>query len=294
MREPFSFGAPERRRFAMQFGYDMRPSFWQGVRSNSHLVIAAVGTAALLGVAAVALWLALPTSERQAAASPAQSIPAIPVKTTKVPPSGTTVTAAAVTPRAERKSSQVSPAMAAAAVNIQALAANDPRWTGTQPKTGAAATDPDQTAPPGQVAKQPEPAPDKTAAAFAQSSTNTDATDELAKVAAPSPPANSSNPDGAQTAAIPETQPQAPEQKPANAQGEDNAAKAKPRKVAAAGSGHILRTVTMRSAPKKGATPIGTVPARTSVQLIGCKKWCEIVYNGKHGWVYKSYVKPGA
>ncbi|TPI26770.1 SH3 domain-containing protein [Mesorhizobium sp. B3-2-1] len=294
MREPFSFGAPERRRFAMQFGYDMRPSFWQGVRSNSHLVIAAVGTAALLGVAAVALWLALPTSERQAAASPAQSIPAIPVKTTKVPPSGTTVTAAAVTPRAERKSSQVSPAMAAAAVNIQALAANDPRWTGAQPKAAAAATDPDQAAAPGQVTKQPEPAPGKTAAAFAQSSADTDATDELAKVAASNPPANSSNPDGAQTAAIPETQPQAPEQKPANAQGGDNAAKAKPHKVAAAGSGHILRTVTMRSAPKKGATPIGTVPARTSVQLIGCKKWCEIVYNGKHGWVYKSYVKPGA
>ncbi|KAA3450584.1 peptide-binding protein [Mesorhizobium sp. SARCC-RB16n] len=294
MREPFSFGAPERRRFAMQFGYDMRPSFWQGVRSNSHLVIAAVGTAALLGVAAVALWLALPTGERQAAASPEQSIPSIPVKTTKVPPSGTTVTAAAVTPQVERKSSQVSPTIAAAAGAIQALAANDPRWTGAQPKAAAAAADPDQAAAPGQVAKQPEPAPDKTAAAFAQSSTDTDATDELAKVAAPSPPANSSKPDGAQTAAIPEAQPQIPEQKPANAQGEDNAAKAKPRRVAAAGGGRILRTVTMRSAPKKGATPIGTVPARTSVQLIGCKQWCEIVYNGKHGWVYKSYVKPGA
>lgn len=294
MREPFSFGAPERRRFAMQFGYDMRPSFWQGVRSNSHLVIAAVGTAALLGVAAVALWLALPTSERQAVASPEQSIPSIPVKTTKVSPSGTTVTAAAVTRRVERKSSQVPPTMVAAAGNIQALAANDPRWTGAQQKAAAAAADPDQTAAPSQVAKQPEPTPDKTAAAFAQSSTDTDATDELAKVAAPSPLASSSNPDGAQTAAIPETQPQVADQKPANAQDEDNAAKAKPRKVAATGSARILRTVTMRSAPKKGGTPIGTVPARTSVQLIGCKQWCEVVYNGKHGWVYKSYVKPGA
>ncbi|MER9170479.1 SH3 domain-containing protein [Mesorhizobium australicum] len=291
MIEPFSFGAPERRRFAMQFGYDMRPSFWQGVRSNSHLVIAAIGTAALLGVAAVALWLALPTGERQAAASPEQSIPTIPVKTTKVPSSGTTVTAAAVTPQAERKSSQVSPTTAAAAVNIPALAANDPRWTGAQPK--AAATDPDQTAAPSQVAKQPEPAPNKTAAAFAQSSTDTDATDELAKVAAPSPPADSSNPDGAQTAAIPETQPQAPEQQPAATDDAGSKAKANPRKVTAAGNGRILRAVTMRSAPKKGATPIGTVPARTSVQLMGCKKWCEIVYNGKHGWVYKSYVKPG-
>ena len=68
MNEPFSFGAPERRRFAMQFGYDMRPSFWQGVRTNSHLVIAAVGTAALLGVAGIALWLAFPANDRQASA----------------------------------------------------------------------------------------------------------------------------------------------------------------------------------------------------------------------------------
>ncbi|TIL75856.1 MAG: SH3 domain-containing protein, partial [Mesorhizobium sp.] len=60
VREPFSFGAPERRRFAMQFGYDMQPRFWRQIRSNLHLVIAAFGTAALLGVAAVALWLALP------------------------------------------------------------------------------------------------------------------------------------------------------------------------------------------------------------------------------------------
>jgi hypothetical protein len=290
VREPFSFGTPERRRFAMQFGYDMRPSFWQEVRSNSHLVIAAVGTAALLGVAAVALWLALPSSEKQAAASQEQSIPAIPVKTTKVVPAGTTI-AAAVAPQAARKSSQVSSTLATAQGNIQALAANDPRWTGAQPKPASATPDANQAAAPSQA----EPAPDKpaTAAAFAQSATDTDATDELAKVAAPAPAAGS-NPDGAQTAAIPEAQPQVPDQKPANAQDEDSAAKAKPRKVAAAGSGRILRAVTMRNAPKKGATPIGTVPARTSVQLLGCKQWCEIVYNGKHGWIYKSYVKPGA
>lgn len=113
VREPFSFGTPERRRFAMQFGYDMRPSFWQGVRSNSHLVIAAIGTAALLGVAAVALWLALPASDRQAAASPEQTIPTIPVKTTKIAPVGAAVAAAAV-PQAARKSDAVSPTVAAA------------------------------------------------------------------------------------------------------------------------------------------------------------------------------------
>lgn len=281
MREPFSFGTPERRRFAMQFGYDMRPSFWQGVRSNSHLVIAAIGTAALLGVAAVALWLALPANDRQAAASPEQTIPTIPVKTTKIAPAGAAVAAAAV-PQA-RKSDAVSPSVAAAEATIPALPANDPRWTGSQSKAASAAGTPA----PGQVANQAEQAPDKPTAAFAQAAADTDASTELAKVAAPA----GSHPDGAKTAAIPAVEP--PEQ-PAVAEGDDSQAKAKPRKVAAAGTGRILRAVTMRSGPKKNAAAIATVPAKTSVQVMSCKKWCQITYNGKTGWIYKSYIKTGA
>ncbi|MER8376675.1 SH3 domain-containing protein [Mesorhizobium sp. M1406] len=287
MREPFSFGTPERRRFAMQFGYDMRPSFWQEVRSNSHLVIAAIGTAALLGVAAVALWLTLPASDRQAAASSEQTIPTIPVKTTKIAPVGAAVAAAAV-PQA-RKSDTVSPTVTAAEANVQALAANDPRWTGSQPKAASAS---DSTAP-SQVANQAEQTPDKPAAAFAQPAADTDATAELAKVAAPSAAAGS-HPDGAQTAAIPAVKPPVPAQQPAATEGDGSQPKAKPGKVAAAGTGRILRAVTMRSGPKKNAAAIGTVPARTSVQVMNCKQWCQITYNGKTGWVYKSYIKTGA
>ncbi|QND66731.1 SH3 domain-containing protein [Mesorhizobium loti] len=287
MREPFSFGTPERRRFAMQFGYDMRPSFWQEVRSNSHLVIAAIGTAALLGVAAVALWLALPANDRQAAASPEQTIPTIPVKTTKIAPVGAAVAAATV-PQA-RKSDAVSPSVAAAQANVQALAANDPRWTGSQSKAASASDAPA----PSQAANQAEQAPDKPVAAFAQPAADTDASTELAKVAAPTAAAGS-HPDGAQTAAIPAVQPQVPEQQPAAAEGDGSQAKAKPRKVAAAGTGRILRAVTMRSGPKKNAAAIGTVPARTSVQVMSCKQWCQITYNGKTGWIYKSYIKTGA
>jgi hypothetical protein len=288
VREPFSFGTPGRRRFAMQFGYDMRPSFWQEVRSNSHLVIAAIGTAALLGVAAVALWLALPANDRQAAASPEQTIPTIPVKTTKIAPVGAAVAAAAV-PQAARKSDQVSPTVAAAEATIPALPANDPRWTGSQSKAASAAGTPA----PGQVANQAEQAPDKAAVAFAQPAADTDAATELAKVAAPTPPAGS-HPDGAKTAAIPAVEPQVPSEQPEAAEGDDSQAKAKPRKVAAAGTGRILRAVTMRSGPKKNAAAIVTVPAKTSVQVMSCKKWCQITYNGKTGWIYKSYIKTGA
>ncbi|WP_167458656.1 SH3 domain-containing protein [Mesorhizobium kowhaii] len=288
MREPFSFGTPGRRRFAMQFGYDMRPSFWQEVRSNSHLVIAAIGTAALLGVAAVALWLALPANDRQAAASPEQTIPTIPVKTTKIAPVGAAVAAAAV-PQAARKSDKILPTVAAAQATIPALPANDPRWTGSQSKAASAAGTPA----PGQVANQAEQAPDKAAAAFAQPAADTDASTELDKVATPTAPAGSHT-DGAKTAAIPAVEPQVPSDQPEAAEDDDSQAKAKPRKVEAAGTGRILRAVTMRSGPKKNAAAIVTVPAKSSVQVMSCKKWCQITYNGKTGWIYKSYIKTGA
>ena len=129
--------------------------------------------------------------------------------------------------------------------------------------------------------------------AFAQPAADTDASTELAKVAAPAPPAGS-HPDSAQTAAIPAVQPQVPAQQPAAAEGDGSQANAKPRKVAAAGTGRILRAVTMRSGPKKNAAAIVTVPAKTSVQVMSCKQWCQITYNGKTGWIYKSYIKTGA
>lgn len=291
MNQPFSFGAPERRRLAMQFGYNTRPSFWQNVQSHSHLVIAAVGTVALLGVAAVALWLALPVNEKQAIASAAQVVPATPVKTMKVAPAatGTTISVAAA-PQAAPKADAVAPVSLASAAAIPALSSNNPRWTATaaaQPAP-AAATAPTEQKP--------------SAAAFAEPAAQTDASDALSEVAAPAPPAGQSadakkqddKMDGAQTAAIPEATPQVPDAQPAAA--DDNAGQPRSRsqKVSAGANGRILRAVTMRNGPKKGAAAIATVPARASVQVLNCKHWCEIVYNGKHGWVYKSYVKPGA
>jgi hypothetical protein len=274
VREPFSFGAPERRRFAMQFGYDTQPRLWQGVRSNLHLVIAALGTAALLGVAAVALWLALPANERQAVASPEHTVPSIPVKTTKIVPAAASTVAAVQ--QATGKADAVSPRVAAVEAEIPALAPNDPRWTGSGPKTTSS-----------QMAGQAEQTADKpsTTAAFADPA-KTNAAALLSKVAVRSTAAT----DGAQTAAIPTPKPQLP----AATQGDGSQAKVEAKKASAAETGRILRAVTMRTGPKKNAAAIVTIPAKTSVQVMGCKQWCQIVYNGKRGWVYKSFVKTGA
>ncbi|MGX5799679.1 SH3 domain-containing protein [Bradyrhizobium sp. Arg314] len=301
MNEPFSFGMPERQRFTMQFGYNVRPSFWQKVQSNAHLVIAAIGTAALLGVAAVALWLSVPGSDRQvAAASAEQTVPTIPVKTTKMKTTKIAPAAAAITvaaaPQAARKADAVSPARAAREASIPALASNSPRWTASDSKTPPDQTK-DQPAPSKQAAEPS--AAQSTDTAFAETTAENDASDALSQVAAPADetPTAAKKPgdkmDGAQTAAIPDAKPQGPDAEPAAT---DSAAQPKPepQKVSAAANGRILRAVTMRSGPKKGAAAIVTIPAKSPVQVMNCKQWCEIVYDGKHGWVYKSYVKTGA
>ncbi|RWK24856.1 SH3 domain-containing protein [Mesorhizobium sp. M1C.F.Ca.ET.193.01.1.1] len=297
MNEPFSFGALGRQRFSIQFGYDMRPSFWQGLQSNAHLVIAAVGTVALLGVAAVALWLALPANDRQAVAGAAQAVPAVSVKTTKITPvvANADVSVAAA-PQAARKADAVSPAIAKREASIPALAPNDPRWTAPGADTVPASAE----AAPAPAANPPARQADKPAvAAYAEPAAGNDASSALSEVAAPAPTDDTpaaigqkaeDKMDGAQTAAIPAAKPQAPDDQSAAT---EDQGKPNPEKASAAANGRILRAVTMRAGPKQKAAAILTVPAKTSVQVISCKKWCEIVYNGKRGWVYKTYVKNG-
>lgn len=59
------------------------------------------------------------------------------------------------------------------------------------------------------------------------------------------------------------------------------------------GSATIRRSVTMRAAPKKGATPIGNLSAGEKVQLVACRGWCEVIAEGKRGFIYKSFVDAG-
>lgn len=51
----------------------------------------------------------------------------------------------------------------------------------------------------------------------------------------------------------------------------------------------IKRSVNMRTAP--GGSVLGIIPAKTAVELVSCTKWCEIVYKGQRGFVYKSYIQ---
>lgn len=51
----------------------------------------------------------------------------------------------------------------------------------------------------------------------------------------------------------------------------------------------IKRSVNMRSKPN-GAV-LAVIPAKTAVELVSCKSWCEVIFNGKRGYVAKSYIK---
>lgn len=53
----------------------------------------------------------------------------------------------------------------------------------------------------------------------------------------------------------------------------------------------VKRSVNMRAKPQKGGAVLGVIPAKTAVEVVACTQWCEIVFNGKRGYVYKSYVQ---
>lgn len=53
----------------------------------------------------------------------------------------------------------------------------------------------------------------------------------------------------------------------------------------------IKRSVNLRAKPQKGGQVMGVIPARTSVELVACTQWCEVIYKGQRGYVYKTYVQ---
>lgn len=60
----------------------------------------------------------------------------------------------------------------------------------------------------------------------------------------------------------------------------------------AAGTRRIRSGVNMRAAPKSGSQIIGTIPTNAAVTVApGCKHWCAVSYNGKRGFIYKSFLR---
>jgi hypothetical protein len=48
--------------------------------------------------------------------------------------------------------------------------------------------------------------------------------------------------------------------------------------------------VNLRARPASGSKVLRVIPARSSVGLVDCKAWCEVVYDGTRGFIYRSFV----
>jgi Bacterial SH3 domain len=55
-------------------------------------------------------------------------------------------------------------------------------------------------------------------------------------------------------------------------------------------SARVTSAVSMRSGPDRGTAAVGVVPADAPVQVVACDGWCEIVYNGQRGFIYKTFL----
>ncbi|WP_133304728.1 SH3 domain-containing protein [Mesorhizobium sp. DCY119] len=229
---------------------------WLGSVSPRALALPAAGVVVVGGlIAGMTLLydpLSHPTAEPAAAETTvAAEAPAQPAPPAVVPQNGTAQQAAMATP----------PAPAAAVpqpqATVNALETDSERW---------ARTDAEQASP---SADQNQPA-------------------TAAKDAGPSQPEATAFADEEKTAAIPADKPAAVQA--AAATETPPAATAKPQPAASIGKGRITTAVNLRAGPADESKVLRTIPAMATVDIITCKGWCKIAYEGQQGWIYKKFL----
>jgi hypothetical protein len=48
--------------------------------------------------------------------------------------------------------------------------------------------------------------------------------------------------------------------------------------------------VNLRSGPNNDAAVVAVVPAGRNVEVVDCTQWCEVVYDGRQGFIYRKFV----
>lgn len=287
MKSWFGSGKSRTRRVSLDLHYGARTSVWSEISARSHLIVAAVGSASLLGLAGTAIWLALPSDADNRVVSTVQAAPSVDVASAEpapkaiVPKPATSAAQAssdggnvldpltelgatrslapakAVEPNPQvnettRKQDAVAEPDGAAPVvqaDVAPLDATDPRWVEADPEGGAS--------PAAKSSTKPQAGQDDAVVAYADDA----------------------------TAAIPAAKSvQAAAAKP------DDAAADEADEEAAGRPGKTVRSVTMRARPSDRGGVLGTVPGSTAVQVVSCDSWCEIIYNGKRGFVFRRFL----
>jgi SH3-like domain-containing protein len=60
---------------------------------------------------------------------------------------------------------------------------------------------------------------------------------------------------------------------------------------AAGREARVTKYVNLRSGPNDESKVVAVVPAKASVSVLDCKAWCEVVFDGKKGWIYKRFIR---
>jgi hypothetical protein len=72
--------------------------------------------------------------------------------------------------------------------------------------------------------------------------------------------------------------------------GADDASADDPDAAVATRSAPVTTDVNLRAGPDNAAAVVTVVPASSHVEVIACDYWCEVVFAGKRGWIYKGFV----
>jgi SH3-like domain-containing protein len=164
------------------------------------------------------------------------------------------------------------PAAAGKAAPVALAAAASPQRaavTALKPaKAGPAPSAAKETAPQAMTAVSQEAERKFEASAFAEVESATDSAAVAAiEATVPLPPS------------APYPQPRADEAAAAKADGDSGRA------------ARVTKHVNLRSGPNDESKIVAVVPARASVSVLDCKSWCEVVFDGKKGWIYKRFIR---
>ena len=54
--------------------------------------------------------------------------------------------------------------------------------------------------------------------------------------------------------------------------------------------GRVISGVNMRAGPGNSQPVLATIPRGSPVEVIKCRQWCEVIFAGQRGWVYKTFI----
>ncbi|BCH32106.1 hypothetical protein MesoLjLc_40360 [Mesorhizobium sp. L-8-10] len=264
---------------------------------KQRLILSATGMAALAGLGALAALFTAPFADPPAAAGDirAAAVPAAMAAEDTSPEAAAPRPPAAGPQRDARMASnttasgQVARAgLAAISSDVEALEGNDPRWA----KTLTPAHDPIPAASGAQVGEAlapTVPAASAVQAALAMQPGGENTATLVSPPAAqplPEAPVTPEVPDETRTAAITPDEPAA-EARPAPRKAPAGAAATG---AAPSSTAVVTSAVKMRARAANGATVVAVIPDNASVGIVACKAWCEVVYKGRRGFVYKGFV----